>query len=180
MAKEQVVEELAEPTQAKPKKSKGRFVIGGVILGVMLAEGLVIFVLVKSFGGADPQAANAAGISGLDADGGQKASEKAEVEIVSIRATNEKSQPRTIYQLSIFAVVPSEHKEAFEKVVAGRTETIKDRFTRIIRAADPNSFTEPDLATIRKQFEYELNQIVGIEGAVDEVLISSIVPYTDY
>jgi len=179
MAKGQVVEELAEPTSGKPKKKKGRMLVIGAIFGVMLAEGLVIFVLIKSFGGS-PQQAEAAGAAGLDAEGGQKAAQKVEMEIVNLRATNEKSQRPVIYQLNIYAVVAGEHEEKFAEVLARRKETIKDRFTRIVRAADPNSFAEPDFATIRKQFAYELNQVIGIEGAIDEVLIPNIVPYSDY
>jgi len=175
-----VVEQRDEPTASKPKKSKGRFMVGGVIGGVMLAEALVIIVLAKGFGGASPKEARALGPGGLDADAGQKASEKVEVEIVGFRATNEKAQRPVIYQLSIFAVVPSEHEEEFKVVLERRRETIKDRFTRIVRAADPDCFSEPDLATVRGQFKHELMQVIGIEDAVDEVLIPSIVPFSDY
>ena len=120
------------------------------------------------------------GPGGLEADAGQKASEKVEVEIVGLRATNEKAQRPVIYQLSIFAVVPSEHEEEFKQVLERRRETIKDRFTRIVRAADPDCFSEPDLATVRGQFKHELDQVIGIEDAVDEVLIPSVVPFSDY
>ena len=180
MAKEEVNKKLDEPTSGKPKKNKGRLVVGGVIGGVMLVEALVMVVLVRSFGGGAPQEAQAVGPGGLDTSAGQKASEKVEVEIVSLRATNEKAQRPVIYQLSIFAVVPSEYEEEFRQVLERRRETIKDRFTRIVRAADPNCFSEPDLATVRGQFKHELVQIIGIEEAVDEVLIPSVVPFSDY
>lgn len=179
MAKEEVAQ-LDETAPGKPPKNKGRFMVGGVILSVMLVEALVIFILVKSFGGASPQQAQAGNPGGLDADAGRKASEKVEVEIVGLRATNEKGQRPVIYQLSIFAVVPSEHGDEFNQVLERRRETIKDRFTRIVRAADPNCFSEPDLATVRGQFKHALVQVIGIEDAVDEVLIPSIVPFSDY
>ena len=180
MAKEEAVEQHDEATPGKPKKSKGRLMVGGVIGSVMLVEALVIVVLIRSFSGASPQQAQAAGPGGLDADAGQKASEKVEIEIVGLRATNEKSQRPVIYQLTIAAVVPSEHEKEFKQVLERRTETIKDRFTRIIRAADPSCFNEPDLATVRAQFKHELVQVISIEDAVDEVLIPSIVPFSDY
>ena len=180
MAKENVVEQLAEPALSKLPKSKGRLLVGGVIVGVMLVEALVIVVLVKSFGGAAPQQAQAVGPGGLDADAGQKAAQKVEVEIVGLRATNEKGQRPVIYQLTIFAVVSSEHEVEFKQVLERRKETIKDRFTRIVRAADPNCFSEPDLATVRGQFKHELAQVIGIQDAVEEVLISSVVPFSAY
>lgn len=180
MAKEEVQEQLAEVAPKKPAKNKGRFMVGGVILGVMLVEALAIFILVKSFGGATPQQAQASGPGGLDVNSGQKASEDVEVEIVGLRATNEKGQRPVIYQLSIYAVVPSEHEDEFRKVLERRQETVKDRFTRVVRAADPNCFSEPDLATVRAQFKHELEQVIGIDGAVDEVLIPSVVPFSDY
>jgi len=179
-AKEEVVDPMAEPAPDKPPKQKGRLMVGGVIVGVMLVEALVIIILVKSFGGAAPQEAQASGPGGLDPTAGQKAAEKVEVEIVGLRATNGRGQRPVIYQLTVFSVVSSVHAEEFKQVLEQRKETVKDRFTRIIRAADPICFSEPDLATVRGQFKHELTQIIGIQDAIEEILIPSVVPFSEY
>jgi hypothetical protein len=60
------------------------------------------------------------------------------------------------------------------KVLQKRKATVQDRLARVVRAAEPERFSEPDLRTLRKQFLVELTQIMGEEGLIQEILIPAI------
>ena len=174
--KEQAVQQLEEALSQPPKR-RGRMIAIGAVLGVMVVEALVIFVLVKAFVVPQPKAAQAGEHGALNPQAGQKAPEPTEVEIVKVRAQNERSQRMLVYDLSVFAVVSSDNEPEFKQLLEKRRETIRDRFTRIVRAADPVRFQEPDLATLRAQFKQEMNQVLGKGDLVQEVLIPSIMSY---
>ena len=171
--KEQQAPESAEDAAPEPK-NRGKLIAVGAILGVMILEAVVIFVLAKAFVVPKPPLAEAGVHGALNPLAGQKAPEPVEVEIVKLRAQNDRSQRVLVYDLSIFAVVQSDKEAEFKELIEKRRETIKDRFTRIVRASDPARFLEPDLATLRAQFKNEINQVLGKADLVQEVLIPSI------
>ncbi len=179
MAENDAVEQLDEAPPPKSSKGRGRLMIIGAVLGIMVLEGLVIFVLVKSYVAPTPQDAQAMGPGGLDAAAGQKAVPPVEVEVVQFRAQNEKSQRVMVYDLTIFAVVGADKKEKFQELLEQRRGTIRDRFTRIVRASDPARFLEPDLATLREHFRNELGEIADDRELVQEVLIPAIMTYAE-
>jgi flagellar basal body-associated protein FliL len=195
-----IVEEAA-PSSEQPAANSGKrknLMMGGVLLGIMLAEGGGVFMLAKHFAG-PPAAAVAAPVGGLDAKAGAKASPETEVEVVRLRAQNEKSQQLRVYDITVAGVfeeketkeakgeAKGEEKEKEGEGAAGakptskvaelllkKKATLQDRFGRIVRSMDPQRFSEPDLTTLREQFKRELQQIVGEEAVVKEVLIPSI------
>jgi len=124
-----------------------------------------------------PKTAQAGEHGALNPEAGQKAPEPMEVEIVKLRAQNDRSQRTLVYDLTVFVVVSSDKEPQFKPLLEKRRETIRDRFTRIIRAADPARFQEPDLATLRAQFKQEMNQVLGKNDLVQEVLIPSIMSF---
>lgn len=181
-----MAEEVEQAQDEKPsgkKVNRGRLMIGGVFLAVMAAEAVVVFILVKAFVAPPPQVVEASAVTeGLDAEEGEVADSVAEVKVAQFRAQNEKSQRVLIYDLTIYAVVPKSKEEDFIKLMEERGETIKDRFTRIVRAADPARFLEPDLATLRELFKHELARLAASDDegkVVQEVLIPSIVSYSE-
>ncbi|HSW46284.1 MAG TPA: flagellar basal body-associated FliL family protein [Phycisphaerae bacterium] len=176
--KEEVVQPLDEESQ-KPAKGRGRAIAIGAVLGVMIVEALVIFVLAKGFVAPEPRVANAGESGALDPAAGQKAPEPVEVEIVKLRAQNERSQRVMVYDFSVFVVVSGERQGEFTRLLDTRRETIRDRFTRIVRSSDPARFQEPDLTTLRTQFKHELNQVLGKGDLVEEVLIPTIMSYAE-
>ncbi len=179
MAENDVVEQLDDAPPPKSSKGRGRIMVIGAILGIMAIEALVIFVLVKSYVAPAPQDAQAMGPGGLDAAAGQKAVQPVELEVVQFRAQNEKSQRVMVYDLTIFAVVPADKKARFQELLEQRRETIRDRFTRIVRSSDPARFLEPDLATLREHFRNELGELASDRELVQEVLIPSIMTYAE-
>ena len=174
MAKEEMADQSLNENAPAAKNGRKSIIMVGILVGAMLIEGVVVAIVVKSF---TPPAAAEASVSGLDPQGGQKAPEDVEIEVVKFRAQNEKSQRQQVYEFDVFAVVQDTESTAFTDMVTKKKATIQDRFTRIIRAADPERFAEPDLAGLRKQFQNELSQLAGKDDMVKEVLIPSLVAY---
>ena len=168
-----------EQSEGRPRADRKRLKAVGVILGVMVLEAVVIVVLVKSYVVPQPQAVLADQLGGLDASAGQRALRKAEVEIAHIRALNEKSPRVVIYDMNVYAVVPEKDEPAFREILERRKQTVRDRFVRVVRGADPSYFQETELTTLRAQFQAALSTLLGDEITVHEVLVPSIIPYTD-
>jgi len=168
--------ELAEQDEAaasQPKPKRKTLLMGGVLLGVMAVEALVVVVLVKHFG-AEPASVEAAPIHGLDEAEGSKQPLDKELSVVKFRAQNEKSQRMLYYDLTVYISVPEAESERVNEIVQRKQATIQDRFSSIVRSADPQRFMEPDLATLREQFKRELSQIIGDEKVIQQVLIPSV------
>jgi hypothetical protein len=180
MARQEVQEQAAAAEPAPASSSRWRnLTIGGVLLGVMLVEGAGVFILAKHF--TRPATATAA-TTGLEGGEEGRSLREAEVEVVRLRAQNEKSQQLYVYDLIVAASVSEKNAAAVEEILQRRQATIQDRFSRVVRSLDPQRFTEPDLATLRQQFRYELSRIVGEtqEGeTIREVLIPSLVRYSE-
>jgi len=183
MAKQQ--QEAKEPQAEEPQqvpaaggKRRKNLVLVGVIGGVMLIEGAAVFVLAKHFG-AQPAAAEAKDHGGLNPEEGEKKPEPVELEIVRLRAQNEKAQRVVVYDLSVYAVTTKEHEEKLKGMVEQRRALIQDRFSSVIRSADPKVLMEADPATLRQKFKQELAQIVGDEKMIEQVLIPSIVSFRE-
>lgn len=161
-----------QSTSASPRKR--RLAMGGVVLGIMVAEAIAVFVLVRHFSGS-PATAEAAGVPGIELSEGEKRPEEIELEVVDLRAQNERSQRNIIYDLIVFVCVADTDQQKVSDILQRRKATVQDRLTRVVRAADPERFTEPDLRTLRTQFRSELAEIVGDEKLIREVLIPSII-----
>lgn len=172
-----MVDEIDVSASESPPAGAGRrksMIMVGVLLGVMLVEGLTVFVLVKKFG-AQPETAEAGRLGGLDPTEGQVAPVEAELEVAKVRAQNEKSRVVMSYELTVYATVLQPDLPKLQSLVEQKSATIRDRFGSIVRSADPRVLNEPDLATLRQQFLQELKQIAGDEKLIHGVLIPSIV-----
>jgi flagellar basal body-associated protein FliL len=172
-AKDASVESAPRPARRK------NAVMFGVLAGVMLAEALVVFVLVKSFGGASPASAQAAAAGGLVATEGEKVPERVELKVGEFRAQNRSGQQSYLLQFTVFAAVPEPEQEKVEKAIMAKSATIKDRFTRVVRAMDPERFIEPELTTLRTQIKAELSQVLGSDLNVGEVLLTDFTSAVD-
>lgn len=176
-----MAEDFEESAQAEAGGGRSRrknLIMVGILVGVMVIEGAGVFILAKHFG-ARPASAEAGGIDGLDPEEGQKAPKEIEVEVARFRAQNDQARQTAVYELTVYAVVLETDQEAFASMIEQKKATIQDRFSSIIRAADPQVLNEPDPATLRQSFERELSQIAEEEEMVRRVLIPSIVAYRE-
>lgn len=175
---------MAEPVAEKGQKTTTRsgrrqnMILGGILVAVMLIEGVVIFVLAKHYTGG-PQEAAAQGPGGLDRGSGERAVQEVEVEVCRVRAQNDRTQRLIIYDVTVFATVSEHDRRRFSRVLESKQATIQDRLGGVIRAAAPERFMEPELTSLRQRFRQVLSDIAGDEIEIIEVLIPSIVAYTD-
>jgi flagellar basal body-associated protein FliL len=136
-------------------------------------------MIARHLGGGAPAAAEAHEVHGLKPDEGHKAPAETEVEVVKLRAQNEKSQQMVVYDMTVAISISEKDALNLTNTINRKKATIQDRLSRVVRSLDPQRFTEPDLATLRQQFKLELGQVLGDEKAVKEVLIPSIVKYSE-
>lgn len=139
--------------------------------GLMILEGVGIVVAVKLSGGA-PSAARAAGLPGamFDADG-NPLPEQSEVHISDVVAFNNSDGRPHVYQITVYALVDTRSRDKLEDFFTSHNNMIDDRLSRAIRAADSKYFTEPDLQTIRRQFKSILDELLGDQTLLKEILI---------
>jgi flagellar basal body-associated protein FliL len=148
-----------------------------ILVGVMVAEGALIFGAMKLLG--DSGAASAAGgeigrtvaaanDAALGADG---PADVAEIVVAETDAFNNRSGRLYMYHIQVTAVVRAAAAERFEKLVEQRGGTIRDRINTVIRRADPKYLNEPGLETLRRQIQFELNKIIRNDSLILELLI---------
>lgn len=177
MAEQNAEQQFEGHTPAKSSRRK-TLLMGGGLLGVMAIEAVIVFALVRSFG-PSPATVQAAPAPGLDPKAGTKEPIQIEMEVVRLRAQNERSQRQVIYDMEVFVCVTEDNKAKIEETLQRRRNTILDRLSQVVRAADPERFTEPDLRTLRKQFQTELAELVGDEQIILQVLIPSILSHVE-
>lgn len=159
-----------DPPQQPFADRRRNFMTFFVVGGLMIVEGVGIVLAIK-FTGGQPQSAAADDEHADQFDEhGVPLLQESEVEVTDLMAFNNKGGPIYIYQIGVYAQVPTSSKKVFEAFVANRRQTVEDRLSRIVRAADPKFFDEPGLETLRRQFKYELNKIIGDESIVQEIL----------
>ncbi len=186
-------------------RGRKRVIMAGVFASVLLGEAIGVFAIVKSFSkSASPTAAQASeatasapaesgaghggekapataghGVGGLDTNEGEAASDMAEVKIGQFRSQNRRSQQAYMLDYTVFATVAESDRGKLEQAVKSRDAEIRDRFTRILRAMEPERFSEPDLTTLRTQLKDGLAKVLGPELPIQKVLLTDFVCQTD-
>lgn len=173
------VEEAIEASPAKKSGNRKNIIMLGILLGVMLLEGVVVFVLVKTFVAPSPEEALAAQTpDGLNPEEGDDLRD-VEVKVADFSAQNEQSPRVMIYRFVVYAVVSEADSESFMTMVDRNKAKIEDRFTRVVRGMDPKRFAEPDLSTLRAHLKHELSQLAKEETEIKEVLLPSVEAFSD-
>ncbi|MCH8964866.1 MAG: hypothetical protein IIB58_07900 [Planctomycetes bacterium] len=166
--KEQKKDEQSEE-QAAPFTNRNRNLLTAVVVGgLMLLEGVGIFVAVKIMGGGpDTLRASDGTGQGSDADGKMSSSE---VRVTDLMAFNSNAGRVFVYQLSVYAEIDAEESQKIEDMIKSRQNAIDDRFSKVIRGSDPKYLDEPGLETLRRQFKHELEQILGDDSHIKAIL----------
>jgi flagellar basal body-associated protein FliL len=155
---------------ARPSISKKLF-LPAAVGGIMLVEGLGIFMLVR-MAVPGPRSAHAAGeaLSPLQ----QIDAMDNEVAVTECDAINRASGQAVAVHIVLSALVSPEKAELVQKLVAKRRSTIQDRVQLVVRGADPKHLNDPGLETIRRQLKAELDNILGDDQLLRELLIPEI------
>lgn len=199
--------EKKEEGGEKPAKKGG---IGALLTklpvilgGVMVIEAFVLFAGFKMIAGGPSEAHGSdieltEGAEGAHGETGHgepavdehgnpivKADPKspAEVEVVSIRASNRQSGRTFFYDVQIKVITRQANEEKVKSTITAKAGLIQDRIRTIIAQSEPAKLqgeSEPGLETLKRQVKYQLDEIIG-EGYVEEVLVPRCVPFrTDF
>jgi flagellar basal body-associated protein FliL len=173
------------------KKKGGLMTKTPVILGgVMLIEAVVLIGGFKFISGG-PKTATAVEIQNEtpakegDAKSGptdQKAS--VELQLVDFRAPNKQSGRTFLYDVNIVVTTKMVTQDKVKELISSHDALIKDRVRTIIAEMDPDKLgggSEPGLETLRRQVKYQLDQILGDDKLIDDVLVPRCIAFrTDY
>jgi len=164
-----------EPELAAPKKKRSPLVMGGVLAGVMLIEGVGLYVGMKMFGAGPQQAASH---EGLSENHQPQPAEPMEVPVAKMKVPNRLSGKSFLYDFEVAVKIrvpdgknPEEFKKEITKKLEERENTIRDRLNCLVRGAEPQHLEEPGLVVMRRQIKAELDRVLGDDKVVESVLI---------
>jgi flagellar basal body-associated protein FliL len=159
-------------TPAAPEKRKKPFLTFGIFGGVMIVEGLAIFLVMKSFGThPDPTK----GLEGLQPTT-QAWTETQEFDVASLRVLNRNGPRAMLYSVRIVITAPASKKDKMEEFLKSRKSTIEDVISQVLRSAEEKYMAEPGLETLRRQLRFEINSLLKDDTVIDQVLIPEFTP----
>jgi flagellar basal body-associated protein FliL len=171
-------QESAAPEQAGAeveKKSNKSGLMAGIIVGVMVLEGVGLYVAMKLLGSGPDQAPATEALAEGQKDQGCT---KPEVTIAKMKVPNRVTGKSYIYDIEVAATLnappdqPVEvFKAEFEEKLKQNENAVRDRLNALIRGADPKYLDEPGLVMIRRQIKVELGKALGDEKVLDKVLL---------
>lgn len=162
-------EEQDSAPQKSPFSDRHRNLLTvAVVGGLMLVEGAGILIAVKFLGGGPEPARAGLGIDGDDSQG--LLGDETELKVTDMVSFNSTDGRVFVYQISVYASVETEHSEKIETLLELRKNTIDDRLSKVIRAANPKYLDEPGLETMQRQFKHELDQILGDDTLIKAIL----------
>jgi flagellar basal body-associated protein FliL len=155
----------------QPKKGKS-FVTFGIFGGVMVVEGIAIFLGMRFLGShPDPTV----GVEGLQV-ATQPAVEAQEFDVANLRVLNRNGPRAVLYSVRVVITASSAKKEKVEEFLKNRKSTIEDAMSQVLRSAEEKYLAEPGLETLRRQLRHELNQLMKDEETIEQVLIPEFTP----
>lgn len=168
---EQKTEGQAESVGPKQKKS---YTMIGLFGGLMVVEGLAIFLCMKFLGSEpDPTLGMMDSLQTTTAP----FEESKELEVARVRVQNANGARTILYSVAISIRVHHENESMITDFLKHRRATINDSISRIIRSAQEKHLSEPGLETLKRQVHFELNSLLGGEGSmIEQVLIPEFTP----
>jgi len=162
-----------ESTSPPAKKSKRSMVTIGVFGGVMIAEGLTIFLVMKFLGSEpDPTVGMMQTLETTTAP----FEESKEIEVAHVRVQNANGSRTILYSVTIIARVDRENEAMLKEFLANRQATVNDAISRIIRSAEEKNLAEPGLETLKRQVQFELSRLIGDDKIIQQILIPEFTP----
>ncbi len=160
-----------EPQGEAGEKKKSPILMIGIVAGLMVLEGVGVFLFVSMTGGA--AGANAAGLEGLDEQSGELVEE---VELIKGRFQNLSTGRVWDWQVEAFLKVRSKNVPHVEKVLERRKAEIQEGLSLIFRRAQHAQLREPGLNSISRQVEAYILEVFGTDPSdgspyVERVLI---------
>lgn len=157
----------APDAAASGKKKKKSIITISLFGGVMVVEGLAIFLCMKFLGTApDPT-------QGLEqpVPTTQPWAESSELDVANLRVLNTMGPRTVLYHVRVVITVHQANEEEIGKFLDSRKSTIEDALSRVVRGAEERHLAEPGLETLRRQLLFELKKILGDETTIEHLLI---------
>ncbi|MFH1419578.1 MAG: hypothetical protein ABII12_14980 [Planctomycetota bacterium] len=164
--------QAAQPAEGKGKKSIATF---GIFGGVMLVEALAIFFAMKFLGSSPDPTLGMEGVAATQP--AEPWTESDELEVCRLRVQNAGSGHRTtLYNVTVVIRVHKSNAEKAQHFLESRKNTIEDALGRIVRGAEESQLAEYGLETLKRQFRFELNELIGDDTTIEQVLIPECMP----
>ncbi|NOX59732.1 MAG: hypothetical protein GXP29_12875 [Planctomycetes bacterium] len=157
-----------EAQDAQPAQGKKKLKTMLMIAGILALEGGGIFFATKMVYKTEPVKAEQ--ISDQQ-EHMQRVKDQVEIALPELNAYNKRDGRLFLYNMQVTIRVQSDQKEQVEEVIKLRESTIMDRFNTVIRGADMKFLNEPELQTIRRQLQHELEDVLGDDQVIEELLI---------
>lgn len=97
--------------------------------------------------------------------------DQVELPLPEVNAFNKREGRLFLYNLEVTIIVHKDKAEDVKKILEMRKSTILDRFNTVIRSADSKYLNEPGLETLRRQFRFELDKILGDDELLHDLVI---------
>ena len=173
MAEQEQQSSSEAPETSPPTEKRGKPILTfGIFGGVMIVEGVAIFLGMK-FLGSHPDPTK--GLEGLQPTT-QAWTETQEFDVANLRVLNRNGPRAMLYNVRIVVTAHYSKKDKVEEFLKGRKSTIEDVISQILRSAEEKYLAEPGLETLRRQLRFELNALLKDEGVIEQVLIPEFTP----
>lgn len=149
---------------------RGRFLPLMIVVGLMIGEGVVIFVVTRALNREPLPAVAAQGAAGGQA-GVADHTDLAEIELAECKPTNRVTGKLISFHLRVSALVPLAEEQPIEQLIKEKRERIRDRVNFVIRSAEPSHLAEPGLETIKRRIKHEIDVLLGDDRIIRDVLI---------
>lgn len=165
----------AEGKPTSPPEKKGKIVTMGIVGGIMLVEGVAIFMFMK-FLGADPDPTHGMELGMEPAATTRPWEDSQEIQVAQVRVPNNSGSRTLLYTVRAVIRVSKKDHDKVKEFMESRKNTIDDAIGRVIRSADERHLAEPGLETVKRQIRYELGSLLGDESLIEQVLIPECMP----
>ena len=142
-----------------------------MVAGLMLFEGAALFALMSVISPAPEASIAEQDAAKLDEDPLKLAGHK-EIILCDVNAFNKKEGRLYAYHVEVSGMIKAEDEQKLQRFIEARKLSIQDRVQFVIRSADPAQLNDPSLELIKRQIKHELNNLIGGEELIQEILIS--------
>ena len=171
--KKEAAEKEAPAAETPPSTKNGRMLTFGIFGGIMLLEGMGIFLCMK-FLGSDPDPT--VGMEQGLAPTTRPWEESQEISVAKVRVPNSNGTRTMLYNVRVAVRVHYDNVERAKTFFERRASTVEDTISRVIRSADERHLNEPGMETLKRQIRYELSSLLGDDTLIEQVLIPACMP----
>jgi len=141
-----------------------------VIALLMLGEGAAVYFVANAMS-PRPIQGFATEVENAEGEDASPKDELVEIDIADCKPSNKMSGKLILFQMRTSALIAGTDQENVAALLESKGERIRDRINFVIRSADPKHLNEPGLETIKRRIKHELDDLLGDERLIKEVLI---------